>query len=151
MSTTYDNYIEQVVQSIFSTMLGMEVARDDAAEPTFDEKLLATIQIAGAKSLSVVLSVSPGVARASVAAMLQVPLDGVSDVDERDVVAELANMIGGNLKSLLPPPLYLSLPTVVEGKDLGVQVPGAELVEDVLLQCESGPLRVRLYSQLGGA
>jgi chemotaxis protein CheX len=149
MNATYENDIEQVVQSIFSTMLGMEVSRDDSAKLAFDEKLLATIQIAGAQSLSVVLSVSPGVARSSAAAMLQVPLDGVADVDERDVVAELTNMIGGNLKSLLPAPLFLSLPTVVEGKNLGVQVPGAELVEDVLLQCESGPLRVRLYSQLG--
>jgi chemotaxis protein CheX len=80
--------------------------------------------------------------------MLQLSPGDVTDDDKRDVVAELANMIGGNLKSLLPGPLYLSLPTVLAGRDLGLQIPGAELVEDVLLQCESGSLRIRLFAQL---
>lgn len=148
METTYDCYIEQIVQSIFSSMLSIEVARVDSAPQSFAEKLMATIQIAGEKSTSVVLSVCPGAARQAAAAMLQMPAGNVSTEDERDVVAELANMVGGNLKSLLPGPLFLSLPTVVEGHNLGLQVPGAELVEDVVLQCENGLLRVRLYSQI---
>jgi len=147
MDTTYDNHIEQIVQSIFDSMLGMHVERHGEVEPG-QETLIGTIQIAGAKSMSVVLGVSTGAARAATAAMLQLPEQGITDDDERDVVAELANMIGGNLKSLLPGPLFLSLPTVVAGRDLGLQVPGAELVEDVSLKCEAGPLRVRLYTQL---
>ena len=148
MDTTYDSHIEQIVQSIFATMLGMEAVRIDEGTPTFPEELLGTIQIAGAKSMSVVLGVSEGVARAATAAMLQLPTQDVTNDDQRDVVAELTNMIGGNLKSLLPGPLYLSLPTVVAGRELGLEVPGAELIEDVTLQCESGALRVRLFSQL---
>lgn len=148
METTYDCYIEQIVQSIFSSMLYIEVARVVSAPQSFSEKLVATIQIAGEKSLSVILSVCPGVARQAASSMLQMPAGDVTHVDERDVVAELANMVGGNLKSLLPGPLFLSLPTVVEGHNLGLQVPGAELVEDVVLQCETGLLRVRLYSQI---
>jgi chemotaxis protein CheX len=148
METTYDSSIEQIVQSIFSTMLGMEVARSEGADVDTQETLIGTIQITGTKSMSVVLGVSENVGRAATAAMLQLTPDDVTDDDQRDVVAELANMIGGNLKSLLPSPLYLSLPAVVAGRDLGLQVPGAELIEDVVLQCESGSLRVRLYSQL---
>jgi chemotaxis protein CheX len=148
METTYDNQIEQIVNSIFSTMLGMEITRCEECVLAFQEKLLGTIQIAGARSMSVVLGVSEGVARASAAAMLMMPIDDVGDDDERDVVAELANMIGGNLKSLLPGPLFLSLPTVVAGRDLGLNVPGAELVEDVSLKCDSGSLRIRLYAQI---
>ena len=148
MDTMYDNHIEQIVNSIFTTMLGMEITRCDGCQLAFQEDMLGTIQITGARSMSVVLGVSENVARASAAAMLMMPVQDVSDDDERDVVAELANMIGGNLKALLPGPLYLSLPTVVAGRDLGLQVPGAELVEDVSLQCESGSLRIRLYAQL---
>jgi chemotaxis protein CheX len=148
MDTMYDSHIEQIVQSIFGTMLGMEVARVESGASTFQEELMGTIQIAGATSMSVVLAVSDGVALASAAAMLQLSSEDVTDDDQRDVVAELTNMIGGNLKSLVPGPLFLSLPTVVAGRDLGLQVPGAELIEDVLLQCESGQLRVRLFAQL---
>ena len=148
MDTTYDTQIEQIVNSIFSTMLGMEITRRDDCALAFQEEVLGTIQITGARSMSVVLGVSECVARASAAAMLMMPVQDVGDDDERDVVAELANMIGGNLKALLPGPLYLSLPTVVAGRNLGLQVPGAELVEDVPLQCESGSLRIRVYAQL---
>jgi chemotaxis protein CheX len=147
METTYDSQIEQIVQSIFSSMLRIEVVRAEATAYGQDE-LLGTIQIAGVKAMSVALTVPKSVAQAAAVAMLQIPAPELSETDEKDVVAELVNMIGGNLKSLLPGPLYLSLPTVVAGCELGLQVPGAELVDDVWLQCESGPLRVRLYSQL---
>jgi chemotaxis protein CheX len=147
METTFDSQIELIVQSIFASMLNIEVARG-ADDAECEEKVLSTIQITGDKSMSVILGVSDGVARAAAAAMLQLADQDVTDDDERDVVAELANMVGGNLKSLLPGPLYLSLPTVVAGRNVGLQVPGAELVENVVLQCESGSLRVRLFSQL---
>jgi chemotaxis protein CheX len=148
MDTTYDTQIEQIVQSIFSSMLGMEVVRSPEGAAACDECVLGTIQITGARSMSVILGVSDGAARAATSAMLMLPIQDISDTDSRDVVAELANMIGGNLKSLLPGPLYLSLPTVVAGRDLGLQVPGAELVEDVSLSCEAGGMRVRLFAQL---
>src|SRR5262245_33704720 len=148
METTYDSDIEQIVQSIFSSMLGMEAVRASEGEPELQERVLGTIQITGAKSMSVILGVCDNVARAATAAMLQLPLADVSDNDARDVVAELVNMIGGNLKSVLPGPCFLSLPTVVAGQDLGLQVPGAELVEDALLQCEAGGMRVRVFAQL---
>ena len=148
MDTTYDCQIEQIVQSIFTSMLGMEVSRNNDNPSDCQEVVLGTIQITGAKSASVVLGVSAEVARAAAASMLQLSSQDVTQDDERDVVAELTNMIGGNLKGLLPGPLYLSLPTVVAGRDLGLQVPGAELVDDVWLQCEAGALRVRLFLQL---
>jgi chemotaxis protein CheX len=151
MDTTFDSQIEQIVQSIFASMLGMEVVRGADDPASCREDVLSTIHITGASSLSVVLGVSNGVAAAAAGAMLQLQPSDITDDDQRDVVAELANMIGGNLKSLLPGPLYLSLPTVLAGRDLGLQIPGAEVVEDVLLQCESGALRVRLFAQLVNA
>ena len=42
----------------------------------------------------------------------------VTEVDQQDVASELVNMIGGNLKSLLPGPSFLSLPTIVSGAHL---------------------------------
>jgi len=148
MDTTFDSQIEQIVQSIFASMLGMEVVRSADDPASCCEKVLSTIHITGTKSLSVVLGASSGVAAAAASAMLQMQPAETTDDDQRDVVAELTNMIGGNLKSLLPSPCFLSLPTVLAGRELGLQIPGAEQVEDVLLQCESGTLRVRLFAPL---
>jgi chemotaxis protein CheX len=40
----------------------------------------------------------------------------VSDADVADAVGELVNMIGGNVKSLMPGPSALSLPVVAAGR-----------------------------------
>jgi chemotaxis protein CheX len=146
MNATYVSEIEQIVQMIFETMLSMTVQRVDD-EPAEQHRLLGTIQVTGDNALSLVLSVSEGVARTGTANMLAMTPAEVTDEDQRDVVAELTNMIGGNFKSVIPGSNFLSLPTVVEGRDLGLQVPGAELIDDVVLVCESGSLRVRLFAQ----
>ncbi len=150
METTYDSHIEQIVQSIFTSMLGMEVFRAGDNPAACQETVLGTIHIGGPKSMSVVLGLTSEVARVTAANMLQMNLADVTSDDIRDVAAELTNMIGGNLKSLLPGPLFLSLPTVVAGRDLGLEIPGAELVEDVGLVCDAGPFRVRLFMQTTG-
>jgi chemotaxis protein CheX len=147
MNATYVSEIEQIVQMIFETMLSMTIQRTEGGvgEP---HRLLGTIQVTGGDPVSLVLSVSDGVARVGSANMLAMSPDEVTEEDQRDVVAELTNMLGGNLKSIIPGSHYLSLPTVVEGRDLDLQVPGAELIDDVVLASESGTLRVRLYAQM---
>jgi chemotaxis protein CheX len=147
MTTTYDCEIEQIVQSIFSTMLEMDLRRTDDVPPSDDDWLLAAVQIAGEWTGSVMLQLSAAVARESAAAMLQMPSSEVSDGDRRDVAAELVNMIGGNLKSLLPGPSFLSLPTIVSGRDIDVQVQDAEQVENVSLMSRAGPVFVRVYAK----
>jgi chemotaxis protein CheX len=150
MNATYVSEIEQIVQMIFETMLSMTVERVDG-ETAQQHRLLGTIQVTGDNALSLVLSVSDEVARTGTANMLAMAADEVSDEDQRDVVAELTNMIGGNFKSMIPGANFLSLPTVVEGRDLGIQVPGAEMIDDVVLACDQGTLRIRLYAQVSGA
>jgi chemotaxis protein CheX len=149
MNATYVSEIEQIVQMIFETMLSMSVQRVDN-ESVEEHRLLGTIQVTGDNSLSLVLSVSDEVARVGTANMLAMSPEEVSDEDQRDVVAEVTNMIGGNFKSVIPGSNFLSLPTVVEGRDLGLQVPGAELVDDVMLGSANGTLRVRLFASSAG-
>ncbi|HEX6961965.1 MAG TPA: chemotaxis protein CheX [Lacipirellula sp.] len=147
MHATYNCQIEEITQSIFATMLGLDAARA-ADEPTDAfERLFATIHISGASACSVVLGLSDGAARESAAAMLQAPAAEVTEADCRDVAAELVNMIGGNLKSVLPGPSYLSLPTVVAGNNVELEVAGAELVDHVILRGAGGPLSVRRFVQ----
>ena len=148
MDTTHDVLIEQIVQSIYATMLNIEVVRVEEPAALAPDSLLATVQITGQWMGCVVLAMSPEVARASAAAMLNIAEQDALDHDQKDVAAELVNMTGGNLKSLLPGPSYLSLPTVVTGQDIDVRIHDAELIDDVTLVCEFGPLRVRLYAEL---
>jgi chemotaxis protein CheX len=147
METTYDSVIEQIVQSIFSTMLNINLVRVEEPAPSDHESLLAAVQIAGQWTGSAVLALSFEVASESAAAMLKLPLKEVTEADRKDVAAEIVNMIGGNLKSVLPGPSFLSLPTIIAGHDLDLQVHHAELIDDVVLRTESGSLRIRLYAK----
>jgi chemotaxis protein CheX len=140
--------IEQIVQSIFATMLNIDLARVDEPAPPDHDPLVATVHIAGQWTGSVVLALSQPAALESAAAMLHIADTDVTAADLQDVASELVNMIGGNLKSLLPGPSFLSLPTVVSGREFGMQVHDAQLLDDVVLACNSGQLHLRLYSQL---
>lgn len=148
MNTTHDVLIEQIVHSIYATMLNIELVRVEEPAVLAPDSLLATVQISGQWMGCVVVALAPEVARASAAAMLDITEQEATDLDQKDVAAELVNMTGGNLKSLLPGPSFLSLPTVVTGQDIDVRVHDAELIDDVTLVCEFGPLRVRLYAEL---
>jgi len=64
-----------------------------------------------------------------------------------DALGELANMIGGNVKALLPEPCRISLPAVADGMDYRLSVPGARPVTAVTWSCESEPLMVRLLER----
>lgn len=145
MSIAYGCQIEEVVQSIFSSMLDMNVCRDDNAL-TISNRLLSTIQIAGPEPRIIVLGLTADTARNLAAAMLQMETAELSDTDLTDVAAELVNMIGGNLKSLSSGPSTLTLPAVAAGENVGMKIPGAELIEETGLSCEGGALCVRVFA-----
>jgi two-component system, chemotaxis family, sensor kinase CheA len=63
----------------------------------------------------------------------------------RDGELGLTNMIGGNLKSLLPGPSRLSMPAVTVGAPTAHPAPGAVLVNTVSLACEGLPLTVGIW------
>lgn len=151
MTVAYDEMIEQIAQCVFSTMLNVDLVRVDEPPPADQELLLATVHLAGQWTGSVVLGLSPAVAQEGAAAMLGISAGEVTAADQQDVAAELVNMIGGNLKSLLPGPTFLSLPTIVCGREFGLRVRDAELLDDVMLACCAGLLRVRLYTRLNAA
>jgi chemotaxis protein CheX len=68
--------------------------------------------------------------------------DQICPDDVADAMGELANMIGGNLKSVLPPGVDLSVPTVALGGDLAVRVCGGAEAISSLYSCEAGDFEV---------
>ncbi len=69
--------------------------------------------------------------------------DAIND-DVRDSMGELANMIGGNLKSILPAGVGLSMPSVVEGSNYSIRICGPNTVHHEVFTCGSEKIYVRL-------
>ena len=102
MIATYDEAVEQIAQSVFATMLGIDLMRVELSAHSDSDMLLAVVHIAGNWTGSVVLALSPELAKQSAMAMLSVASDEVNVADQHDVASELVNMVGGNLEEPAP-------------------------------------------------
>jgi chemotaxis protein CheX len=71
------------------------------------------VSVTGAWRGHVVIECSAAASRHAAAALFGIEDDEVTAADVADALGELANIIGGNVKVLLPEPSALSLPYVV--------------------------------------
>jgi chemotaxis protein CheX len=70
--------------------------------------------------------------------------DGVTQVELDDALGELTNMIGGNIKSLLPAPSHLSLPSVTHSTGLA-SVPGFTPLSRVAFLAAAEPIFITIW------
>ncbi|NYI99835.1 chemotaxis protein CheX [Nocardioides thalensis] len=80
----------------------------------------ASVSVSGGWHGMVTVELTEYAARTLTRAMLalpdETPDDELGDADVADAVGELVNMVGGNVKSLMPGPSTLSLPAVAAGR-----------------------------------
>jgi chemotaxis protein CheX len=93
-------------------MLGMQLELTACAEifSSSEEYLLASVSLSGAWTGRIEVGLSRGLALAATAAMMMQPEDALSEADVLDAIREIANMIGGVIKSSLPRPCAMALP-----------------------------------------
>ena len=141
--------ISSVVQEVWSSMLGVDLINggDWTATGYEEHPLQGSIQIVGAWRGAVVLSCSLEYARSMAAGMFGAEPDTLSAADVNDALGELGNVIGGNLKQLLPSPCHLSLPAVREVERPASRAAG--LVANVGFVCEKDAFHVAVVENSG--
>lgn len=112
------------------------------APQTGPVELTASVAVVGAWNGHLVVACSRNGSRDVASAMLALPADELSADDIGDALGELANVLGGNVKSLLPAPSTLSLPRVGDGAD--ERWPGAVEVCQTAMRWRGEPFRVSL-------
>jgi chemotaxis protein CheX len=138
--------LAQIVESVFGTMLKLDVAQ--CGDPWFpsEDRLTSTIHLAGDWSGAVLLECSEQQACRIAGRFLDMdPPDAVDD-DVRDVLGEMANMIGGNLKCILSPGIQLSMPSVIIGSDYSLRVCGSKVRERFGFQSVEGIFWITLLT-----
>jgi chemotaxis protein CheX len=110
--------ISEIVEMIWLNVLGKNIEPAPASAPDpvraadpDGAGLVGRIQFTGNWMGELTASCSEALARRIATIMFMQDAD-VSESDLRDAFGEVVNMLGGNLKALLPPPCHLSLPTV---------------------------------------
>jgi chemotaxis protein CheX len=136
--------LAQIVESVFGTMMNLGIGEGGTPWCPSGDRVTAAVHFAGEWNGAVLLECDEGQACRFAGRFLAMdPPDAVDDV-VRDVLGELANMIGGNLKCVLMPGVRLSMPSVVIGSDYSLHVCGTEVRERIALGCSEGPFWVTL-------
>lgn len=138
----------ELVQSVWTSLLGLPVTPESCERVVCDlNRLMGGVQIAGAWNGLVLLLPTEMFVRRAAALLLDVPADRVTLTDMEDVLAELCNILGGGIKSLLPGPSTLALPMVLHGSHYAVRLPRSTLLAGLRFSCEQQPLELRVLQQ----
>lgn len=142
-----DEEIVEIARDVWSSFVGSEL---EPLDPSItiaedEDKLTGCVQITGAWQGSVLIAASEDVGRAAASAMFEMTEDELSADEVTDAFGELTNMIGGNLKSLVPQPSTLSTPSVAVGSRYEVKVPGAVRLNHLGLLAEGRVITVSVW------
>ena len=139
--------IVEITRDVWSSFLSVELEplpADDGA-PLARQTVTGVVHISGEWEGTVFVETTADHAQAAAEAMFMADPGSLSPDEVSDALGELTNMVGGNIKGLLPAPNKLSLPSVAGGESYTLRVPGAVLLERVLLQGPTGPVRISLW------
>ncbi len=139
--------LAQIVEYVFKTMLGLDVSESNQPWVPAADRLTATIHLAG--DWRGALALECGRSQACIFAARFLSMEEPETVDDvvRDVLGELANMIGGNLKCVLAGGLRLSMPSVVDGADQNLHVCRAGARERLVFECKEGVFSVAVLRE----
>jgi len=139
--------LAEIVQSVFATMVNLEI--DPSSEPWSPDgnRLTSAVHLSGDWNGVVLLECDRRQACAFAAHFLSIDVPQAVDDTVRDVLGELANMIGGNLKCVVGHGMTLSMPSVVEGGDYRMTFCRAELMVQCAFDSADGTFWVSILSE----
>lgn len=118
--------IQMVTENVFASLtdFSVVVVPADSVDRDGRRYVTAAVSVTGEWEGTIACACSDELARAVTGAFFAVDPDAADPSEIIDAVGEVANMIGGNIKALMPAPSQLSLPTVTTGIDYVVTFPG---------------------------
>jgi chemotaxis protein CheX len=128
--------LEQIVQMVWETLLDMPVYAGLPEQADDSRSAGAQVKIGGASEGWVRLECSPALGRRITARLLMTSEDDLDQASVDDALRELVNIIGGNIKALLPEPSRLGIPEALSPPGPGTLI--------LALDCESEPMVIGL-------
>jgi chemotaxis protein CheX len=144
----YQTEVSQIVGDVFQTMLRVEVVPAYQAWTPRAGDITAAIFFAGAWMGAALVECSEEQARIWTGRLLSIAEPNEINDDVRDALGELVNMVGGNLKSVLPGGVGLSMPSVVEGKQYSLQICGTNMIDRQCFHSSDGPFGITLVEMV---
>jgi chemotaxis protein CheX len=144
----YRDDLERIVQSVFRTMMDLEVAPSQTPWIHARDTITSAVHFVGEWRGAALVECNTPQSFQFATRFMGIEMPVSIDDDVRDVMGELANMVAGNLKSVLPRGVDLSMPSVVEGSDYAVRICGVTSVERMTFSSAAGDFRITLMEML---
>lgn len=150
MSTQTDAYVPtaqdltSIAELVWASYVDGEIVPDPAGSDQGYPAVIAHVSIAGPWNGAVLIGCDPAASRGIAAAMFAMEPEEVSDEEVGDAFGEMANIIGGNVKALMPEPSVLSLPSVALDTR-GLQLPGAVMKSRADLLWNGAPVHISVW------
>jgi chemotaxis protein CheX len=142
-----ENDLAEMVDQVWMSYLDPEglhplIPTGDHAQPS---EVHSSVSITGSWTGHVVYASSTTAARKAAAAFLAMEPEEVSPEDLSDVLGELANIVGGNVKAMVRPGALLSLPQVVLAPESTTKYPNAERISGLYGRWEGEPVSISVW------
>ena len=141
--------IRAATEEVFATMLGASIDLDETGKG-IDGGLMAVVGLTGNWSGAGTLSCSPTLGNQAASAMFMSEGSGGQNAinDEvLDAVAELTNMVVGNIKNNLEHhlgPIAISIPSVIYGRNLHFKSLTGKMVASAAFRWNCEPMEVKV-------
>lgn len=144
-------FVSNTIKDVFETMFSMEVVllNGELKKANGDDRIVGSVGFAGDVMGSVNIHVSKAFGRAITASMLEMDVEEIDGDEEiHDVIGELCNMVGGDLKSRLCDsglPCKLTIPSIACGNNFIVGPRGWTRRERIGLQHDAHTALVEVF------
>ncbi len=103
-----------IAQQVFATMVDMELTPCDGHSPMDDlNQVAAVLRYTEPCAGAMLIECSPALAFTFASRLMSIDRPSSVDADVVDAMGEMVNMIGGNLKALMPEQTRISAPQVL--------------------------------------
>ncbi len=152
-SLDFKAFLSNATQDVFDTMLSMHVEAGQAEADMIKDscQIVGSVGFAGDVTGCMNIHVGGVFARLITSAMLGEDIEDIEEDEVFDVVGELSNMIGGDIKSRLCDagmPCSLSIPTTTSGSDFTIDSKGWNRHEILAFRSNEHVALVEVYVKL---
>ncbi len=134
-------------REVWNSMLGLDLEPCDSCDTDTTaghKRWSGYIALSGGWRGAVTVSCIDPMARIVTGAMFGMGPEEATEAEIQDAIGELANILGGQTKSVLGDNCSLGLPVVIEGDNFEATVPHTHAVVKLRFRCESHPVEVSI-------
>jgi len=137
----------RIIEDTWNSTLGFQVDGPALADLPLVGTFTVCVKITGAWDGEVRLHCPKPLAQLIAVAFFQVEIEKVGSDEILDALSELIHIVGGNVKAMLPQPVTLSLPSLLDPADWAHTTPQWQMVSRLTLSSEGQPFVMAI---LGG-